>query len=192
MESGISESQLVYQAKEGCNRSFDALVELYKPFLGYKTKVYYLEGSDKGDVYQECLIGLHKAVRDFDLSKKCGFKTFARLCIDRHLVSSIKSANRDKHKILNWSKNLPDSESCYLIDHEADPYNILITREKLSILSKRLKELLSNTEKMTLRYHYQGFTYIQISSKIGMSEKSVDNALQRAREKIQRALEATN
>lgn len=191
MESGFSESQLVSQAKNGCNSSFNELAKSFGSFIGYKAKVYYLEGGDNGDVQQECLVGLLNAVRDYDFSRKCGFKTFAKLCIDRHLISSIKSANCSKHKVLNEAKKLSDLDSGCLLNSDADPYFVLKTKETIALLTKQIDNLLSGTENTVLSLHCRGLSYSEISLKTTMSVKSVDNALQRARQKIQRLLDSS-
>ena len=192
VESGNSESQLVNQAKEGCNRSFEALLVLFGPFIGYKAKTYYIEGGDRKDVRQECMIGLSNAVSDYDFNKKTSFRSFAKLCINRRLLSAVRSASRNKHQVLSHSKNLSELENEYLQCSESDPYEVLKSKERLRILIDHVQKTLSKIERETWKLHKQGFSYDDISAKTGLSRKSVDNALQRAQQKIQKALKRFN
>ncbi len=157
-------------------------------------------GADKEDIVQEGMIGLYKAVRDYDVEKKASFRAFAELCITRQIITAIKTATRQKHQPLNTyvSLNKPvyDEESeRTLVDIIAatkvsNPEEIIIDKEDYASIEEEITNMLSGLEKKVLSFYLQGLSYQQIAKIMNRHEKSIDNALQRAKGKIDKFLAA--
>ena len=164
-----------------------------------KAKKYYLIGADREDIFQEGMIGLYKAIRDYEQEKLSNFKNFADLCITRQILTAINTASRQKHIPLNSyiSLNKPvykDNEERTLIDtieeeKNKDPMDIFIGRENLENIKKIMEKILSPLEIKVLNLYVDGLTYEEISKEIGKDIKSVDNALQRVKKKLVKTLE---
>ena len=176
--------------------------EKYKNFVKAKAKSYFLIGADKEDIIQEGMIGLYKAVRDFDASKTNSFKGFADICITRQIITAIKTATRQKHIPLNsyisLNKPVYDEESeRTLLDIIAtsivtDPEELIISKEELKHIESKMNELLSDLELQVVEYYLNGKSYQYIADKLKRDVKSIDNALQRVKRKLEKHLENRN
>ena len=175
-----TDESLVSQARDGNTASLDTLMNRFKPLVKARAKDYYLTGGDMEDLIQEGMIGLYKAVLDFDRTKNVKFATFAGLCVVRQIQSAIKAASRQKHMPLNTSELLEDN-----IPHNLNnPEDLLLNFEAYQDMGDFIHENLSRLELDVLTLHLDGKTHIQIADQIGKNMKTVDNALQRIRRKI--------
>lgn len=183
--------KLIHDSNE---EALNFLVNKYRGFIQAKTRVYFLKGADKEDLIQEGMIGLYKAIRDFKGDKMSSFKTFAELCINRQVLTAIKAAARQKHEPLNayvsLYKPLSTQESTYtLLDmvvesNITNPEVLLIDEEEHVEREQKIANLLSKLEKRVWNLYINGYSYIEISQKLNMPEKSIDNALQRIKRKV--------
>lgn len=176
----------------------DALEEVinrYRRFARAKARGYFLIGGDSDDVEQEALIGLYKAVRDFRTGHQASFRAFAELCIKRQIITAIKTATRQKHQPLNSylsiSGGRPGDEMNdtavdeILVSHtDADPCDTVVADERLLTLRRSMDELLSSLEIEVLRLYLEGKSYLEIGDQLGRHTKSIDNALQRIKRKL--------
>lgn len=191
---------IIGKVHQGDSGALDDIINKYKDFVRLKARTYFLIGADKEDIIQEGMIGLYKAIRDFDEDKLSSFKAFAEVCITRQIITAIKTATRQKHIPLNsyisLDKPMHDEESeRTLLDVIAgstaiDPQELLVDREKLIDAELKLSELLSGFEKKVLHLYVGGSTYQQISSELNRHEKSIDNALQRVKRKFEQLMTA--
>lgn len=183
---------------QGNSHALDFLIHKYRNFVRAKARTYFLIGADKEDIIQEGMIGLYKAIRDYDGDKLASFKAFAELCITRQIITAIKTATRQKHIPLNsyvsLDKPIYDEEADRtLLDVIAgskavDPQELLVNRERLGDMQLKLSELLSGLEKKVLQLYLDGCTYQEISVELKRHEKSIDNALQRVKRKLERVI----
>lgn len=178
----------------------DVLMERYKEMVRSKARTYFLIGADRDDVIQEGMIGLYKAIMDYKSEKNASFHTFAQLCVVRQILSAVRVSSRLKHLPLNEyiSLNHPvndeDGKETTMLDLLPDPNgcspeDILMSIEERKRLDKQIDTSLSPLERRVLRLFLQGLDYIEIAEKIEKSPKSVDNALQRVKQKISRMLQ---
>ena len=178
----------------------DVLMERYKEMVRSKARTYFLIGADRDDVIQEGMIGLYKAIMDYKSEKNASFHTFAQLCVIRQILSAVRVSSRLKHLPLNEyiSLNRPvndeDGKETTMLDLLPDPNgcspeDILMSIEERKRLDKQIDTSLSPLERRVLRLFLQGLDYIEIAEKIEKSPKSVDNALQRVKQKISRMLQ---
>ena len=196
----ITDEQLLCDYKNGNQEIMDYLMVKYKSMVRKKARAMYLLGGENEDLIQEGMIGLIKAVRDFDVTQKTSFSSFAELCVSRQMYSAIEASNRKKHLPLNSYISLyEDSEqegegrSLPLIDtiessKENDPEVLYFGKEYTEAFAEQLKELLSPLENHVLYLHLMGTDYRTIAELLGKSPKSVDNALQRIKTKAQKIL----
>ena len=196
----MTEEQLLCDYKNGNQEIMDYLMVKYKFMVRKKARAMYLLGGENEDLIQEGMIGLIKAVRDFDVTQKTSFSSFAELCVSRQMYSAIEASNRKKHLPLNSYISLyEDSEqegegrSLPLIDtiessKENDPEVLYFGKEYTEAFAEQLKELLSPLENHVLYLHLMGTDYRTIAELLGKSPKSVDNALQRIKTKAQKIL----
>lgn len=196
----MTDEQLLCDYKNGNQEIMDYLMVKYKSMVRKKARAMYLLGGENEDLIQEGMIGLIKAVRDFDVTQKTSFSSFAELCVSRQMYSAIEASNRKKHLPLNSYISLyEDSEqegegrSLPLIDtiessKENDPEVLYFGKEYTEALAEQLKELLSPLENHVLYLHLMGTDYRTIAELLGKSPKSVDNALQRIKTKAQKIL----
>jgi len=171
------------------------LINKYKRLVKMKARSYFLIGADTEDIIQEGMIGLYKAVRNFQFKKLSSFKAFAELCITRQIITAIKSTTRQKHIPLNSyvSLNRPiyseDSDRTLLdiVDNMNinDPQDLFLNNEKLNILKKKIKRILSDLERDVLESYLDAKTYQEIAGELGRHVKSIDNALQRIKRKLE-------
>ena len=196
----MTDEQLLCDYKNGNQEIMDYLMVKYKFMVRKKARAMYLLGGENEDLIQEGMIGLIKAVRDFDVTQKTSFSSFAELCVSRQMYSAIEASNRKKHLPLNSYISLyEDSEqegggrSLPLIDtiessKENDPEVLYFGKEYTEAFAEQLKELLSPLENHVLYLHLMGTDYRTIAELLGKSPKSVDNALQRIKTKAQKIL----
>ena len=195
----LSDEELVEQVHLGNTNALDYLITKYRLFVKVKARSYFLIGADKEDIIQEGMIGLYKAIRDFKGDKLASFRAFAELCITRQIITAIKTATRQKHIPLNSYVSLDkpiydeDSERT-LMDVitsplSDNPEHLMINREEYSRLEGQMSEVLSGLEQQVLVLYLEGRSYNEISSLLNRSTKSIDNALQRIKRKLERHLE---
>ena len=199
----MTDEQVVIMAnEEESGTALEYILHKYKNFVRAKARSYFLIGADKEDIVQEGMIGLYKAVRDYDAEKKASFRAFAELCITRQIITAIKTATRQKHQPLNsyvsLNKPVYEAESeRMLVDIIAaskvsNPEEIVIDQEDYASMEEEIAKMLSSLENQVLTYYLHGLSYQQIARLLGRHEKSVDNALQRAKGKIDKFLEEKN
>ena len=196
------EYDIVLKASKGDKIALEYIIKKYKNFVKAKAKSYFLIGADKEDIIQEGMIGLYKAVRDFDASKTNSFKGFADICITRQIITAIKTATRQKHIPLNsyisLNKPVYDEESeRTLLDIIAtsivtDPEELIISKEELKHIESKMNELLSDLELQVVEYYLNGKSCQYIADKLKRDVKSIDNALQRVKRKLEKHLENRN
>ncbi len=186
----FSDEALIEKLRQGENDITDYILEKYKPLVRKKTNAMYLIGGETEDLIQEGMIGLFKAIRDYRPDKDASFYHFAELCINRQLYSALEASNRKKHQPLNSYISLSDQDNQgavaaeLLVDQERGPEQMVIEQELWEEYKKRLEQNLSKMENKVLQYYLDGNHYIQIAEIMGKSPKSIDNALQRIRQKI--------
>ncbi len=195
----MTDEQVVRLAHEADGTALEYLLNKYKNFVRSKARSYFLIGADHEDIVQEGMIGLYKAIRDFREEKLTSFRAFAELCITRQIITAIKTATRQKHIPLNsyvsLNKPIYDEESDRtLLDvitegWEANPEEVLISREDVSVIEGRIGKLLSGLEKQVLLRYLEGKSYQEISQEMHRHVKSIDNALQRVKRKLQKMLQ---
>lgn len=182
--------------------ALDYLLSKYKNFVRAKARSYFLIGADREDIVQEGMIGLYKAIRDFRAARQTSFRAFAELCITRQIITAIKTATRQKHRPLNsyvsLNKPVYDEESDRtLIDiissgKISNPEDIIIGREDFTTIEAKMGKMLSPLEMKVLRSYIEGKSYFEISEELGRSIKSVDNALQRVKNKLEKLISSDN
>ena len=197
-----SDEEIILEAKKGSNYAQEYLINKYENFVKSKAKSYYLIGADKEDIYQEGMIGLYKAIRDFNPEKLTSFKAFAELCVTRQIITAIKTATRQKHIPLNTyvslNKPIYDEESDRtLLDIIAtsiitDPEELIISKEELKNIESKMNEILSKLELEVLELYLNGKSYQYIADRLDRDVKSIDNALQRVKRKLEKYLENRN
>lgn len=197
----LDDDEILELIHHGDNQALDYLIHKYKNFVRAKARTYFLIGADKEDIIQEGMIGLYKAIRDYNEDKQTSFKAFAELCITRQIITAIKTATRQKHIPLNsyvsLDKPIYDEESDRtLLDviagsSEIDPQELLINQEKFGDMELKLSELLSEFEKGVLHLYLEGKTYQEISVELNRHVKSIDNALQRVKRKLEQLMETS-
>jgi len=189
-----SDEYLVTSAKAGDTSALDLLMNRFKPLVKAKAKDYYLTGGDLEDLIQEGMIGLYKAVLDFDWAKGAKFASFATLCVVRQIQTAIKAASRQKHMPLNTSLSLhsetsTENEFVELLDtRQNNPETLLLGREAYQDIDAFIQDKLSRLEYDVLMLHMDGKTHLEISEALKTNLKAVDNALQRIRRKVGKAI----
>ncbi len=193
------DEELVDNVRNGSNKALEHLINKYKNFVRAKARTYFLIGADREDIIQEGMIGLFKAVRDFKGDKLSSFRAFAELCITRQIITAIKTATRQKHIPLNsyisLNKPIFDEESDRtLMDvicegKVSDPEEMMINREEFKNIEGKMSEVLSELEWEVLSYYLQGKSYNEIAVDLDRHVKSIDNALQRVKRKLEKYLE---
>lgn len=186
-----SDEELIEKLREGDAEIADYIMEKYKPLVRKKTNAMYLIGGETEDLIQEGMIGLFKAVRDFDPEKEASFFTFAEICISRQLYSALESSNRKKHMPLNTYVSFSDqddSEGVHLeqivTEQTLSPEQILIEQEHKQEFFTKLEEKLSPMERKVLYLYLDGSNYTEIAAIMSKAPKSIDNTLQRIRGKV--------
>lgn len=195
----ITDEELILKLRDGESHITDYIMNKYKNLVRSKAKSMYILGADTEDLIQEGMIGLFKAIRDYDSGRDASFFTFADLCISRQMYTAVQASNRQKHKPLNtyisfYSVNNEGKEQEQeLIDTlqsnlEQNPEKVLIDKENVLLLEKKIEKELSSFEKQVLDLYLTGMGYAQIARVLGKDEKSTDNALQRIKSKLKKAI----
>lgn len=195
---GENDDEIVLKAKLGNIRAQEHLIAKYEKIVKTKSKAYFLIGADKEDIYQEGMIGLYKAIRDYKVDKMSSFKAFAELCITRQIITAIKTATRQKHIPLNTyislnkpiyeeepDKTLLDVISGFKI---TDPEELVIGKEQMEVMEGEMNKVLSELEKEVLQSYLDGKSYQEIACDMDRQAKSIDNALQRVKRKLEKCL----
>ena len=188
-----TDEEVVVLAQAGDGQALAYLLNKYKNFVRSKARSYFLIGADHEDIVQEGMIGLYKAIRDFQPSKLSTFRSFAELCVKRQIITAIKAATRQKHVPLNsyvsLNKPLYDEESDRtLLDviegRVTNPEDLYISQEDLARIQTQISEVLSDLERQVLEAFMDGKSYQEIAELLGRHVKSIDNALQRVKRKL--------
>ncbi len=197
----MKDEALVQLAQTGDEAAQEFLLDKYKSLVRARSRAYFLIGADSEDIIQEGMIGLYKAVRDYQEERNASFRSFAELCINRQMITAIKVATRQKHQPLNSyvSLNKPiyeaESEQTYLDFLQStssallNPETLFIGQENKNILEDQMMKSLSTFETRVLVLYLQGRSYFEIAHALDKPEKSVDNALQRVKKKLEKFLE---
>lgn len=196
-----TDEELIERLRDGEEQIMEYLMEKYKNLVRSKAKSMYILGGDTQDLIQEGMIGLFKAIRDYDSGRDASFYTFAQLCVSRNIYSAVQKSGRKKHAPLNFYTSIYASEGSkeetgaadyhggveLMADEEvSNPEEILIGQENMEQLQKYIEEELSAFEIQVLELHITGMGYVEIAKVLGRDEKSTDNALQRIRTKLKR------
>ena len=194
--SELSDDDLVARFQGGDELSVQVLLDRYRRFARAKARGYFLVGADSDDIEQEGLIGLYKAARDFRPDRQASFRAFAELCITRQVITAVKTATRQKHQPLNQYVSISGvrggddaaerSVEDLLDDHHvADPADTVVSRERMDTMRRSMAEMLSGLEVDVLRLYVEGKSYQEIGDQLGRHVKSIDNALQRIKRKLE-------
>lgn len=194
----LADEEIVQLAQEGEQFAVEYLVDKYKNFVRAKARSYFLIGADREDIIQEGMIGLFKAIRDYKPDKLTSFRAFAELCITRQIITAIKTATRQKHIPLNsyvsLNKPIYDEESDRTLmdilstSKITNPEEIVISREEFLFIEKKMGEILSSLEWKVLMAYLEGKSYQEIAVELKRHVKSIDNALQRVKRKLEKYL----
>ncbi len=195
----MMDETIVEAARQGNVSAQEYLINKYKNFVRAKARSYFLIGADREDIIQEGMIGLYKAIRDFRHDKLASFRAFAELCITRQIITAIKTATRQKHIPLNsyvsLNKPIYDEESDRTLldiisgNKVTDPEELVISREEFVDIEHKMGEFLSDLEWKVLMFYLDGRSYQEIARDLRRHVKSIDNALQRVKRKLERYLE---
>ena len=196
--SSLSDEEVVLLAQNGNSLAEEEIINRYKSYVGYCSSKYYMSGMEKDDIFQEGMIGLYNAIKDYNHPQK-SFKNFAILCISRKIISLLKASNRQKHIPLNSSFSLnlsaygenDDTSVLEVLDAKTaeDPLDTITKKEYYEFIETRIDKNLSIFEKQVLSRYVQGESYIDIATKLNTPVKSIDNAIQRIRKKAMKCLE---
>ena len=199
LESMSDEDIATFCREQESSMALEYLINKYRNFVRAKARSYFLIRADREDIIQEGMIGLYKAVRDFRSDKLASFRAFAELCITRQIITAIKTATRQKHIPLNsyisLNKPIYDEESDRtLLDilsgsRVSDPEELIISREEFSDIEEKMGEILSDLEWKVLMAYLDGKSYQEIAVDLKRHVKSIDNALQRVKRKLERYLD---
>ena len=198
----LIDEDIILEIKTNCdNQALDYLINKYRPFVRAKTRTYFLIGADSEDIVQEGMIGLYKAIRDFRNDKLSSFRAFAELCVTRQIITAIKTATRQKHIPLNSyisiNKPIYDEESDRtLLDvlpggQVSDPEELVISQEEYIDIEAKMEDILSDLEWKVLMSYLDGKSYQEIAVDLNRHVKSIDNALQRVKRKLEKYMEAS-
>ncbi|PYG84849.1 RNA polymerase sporulation-specific sigma factor [Ruminiclostridium sufflavum DSM 19573] len=193
------DEDIILDAKVGNEPALEYLINKYKSFVRAKARTYFLIGADREDIIQEGMIGLFKAIRDYKGDKLSSFRAFAELCITRQIITAIKTATRQKHIPLNsyisLNKPIFDEESDRTLmdiiceESISDPEELVINREEFLGIESKMSEILSSLEWEVLTLYLEGKSYQEIAEELDRHVKSIDNALQRVKRKLEKYLE---
>ena len=189
----LQDEELITKIKDGDKNALNYLMEKYKELVNMKVSKYYIVGAEKEDIFQEGMIGLYKAIKSYSEDKNTSFKSFANMCIERQLITAIKTSNRQKHMPLNSYLSLntsayDDEDNTELLDvfnnnAVEDPLDTITKKEYYKTVENVIDKSLSNFEKQVLARFMKGESYIDIANKLDAPVKSIDNAIQRIRKK---------
>ncbi len=192
--ANLTDEQIISQIKDGDEQALTFLLDKYKDLVNTKVGKYFIIGAEREDIVQEGMIGLYKAIKGFDNCKQNTFKTFANLCIERQLITAIKSSNRQKHMPLNSYLSLNTSAyddegdgtellETFEVDTIEDPLETIMKQESFNEIQNAVQKSLSKFEGQVLERYMQGESYEVIAKRLDTPVKSVDNAIQRIRKK---------
>ncbi len=191
-----TDEEIILLIKEGNQDATEYLLKKYSPLVRKSTRTLYLIGADTEDLSQEGMIGLFKAIQNYQTDNSASFYTFAKICIDRQIYSAIKASNRKKHSPLNsyisfYSRGSEDETE--LINNleagnDSNPEHVILDKENISYIEALLEECLSTLEKAVFHLYLDGKSYSDIAASLNKPVKSIDNAVQRIREKIKKLL----
>lgn len=191
-----TDEELIELIRKGEELALEHLIDKYKNLVKIKARSYFILGADREDIIQEGMIGLYKAIRDFKPEKQVNFYSFAELCILRQIITAIKSANRQKHIPLNSYLSLnrtvyDENDDCTYIEMLTDngnsnPEVLFIGNENKEDIEKKISHNLSKLEQQVLELYLNGKSYTEIAKLVGRDEKSIDNALQRVKKKVEK------
>lgn len=197
----MSEEKIILRAQRQDSEAIDYLMKKYKSVVRRKARTLFIIGGDQDDLMQEGMIGLFKAIRDYNKEKDTAFSTFAELCISRQIYSAIKSSNRLKNLPLNSYISIyapayleeNGKKGDFMVDMSMvamgqNPEEIFIDRETTDNAKEKLFGCLSKMEKEVMDYYLQGMTYQEIAQKMEKEAKAIDNALQRIKNKVNKAI----
>jgi RNA polymerase sporulation-specific sigma factor len=195
-----SDEELVAHVRAGNDAAIDILLARYRHYARAKARTYFLAGADKEDIVQEGMIGLFKAIRDFEPQKNAAFRAFAELCITRQIITAIKTATRQKHIPLNsyvslnrpaYASNEDDRplSEAIVAKEISDPMDLVISAEEVDGIRSSMDRILSSLEAEVLDLYMDGKSYQQIANMLGRHVKSIDNALQRIKRKLEHHLQ---
>ncbi len=190
----LADEQVVELSAEGDKLATEYILSKYKNLVRARAKDYFLAGADRDDLVQEGMIGLFKAIRDFDVTKQASFRGFAEVCVKRQLLTAIKTATRQKHQPLNSYVSLSkpvyeDETERTLVDmlaerESTDPEEMILRQEQAEAMEIQMAEKLSTLERTVLSLYLSGMDYREIAVKLNRTPKSIDNALQRIKRKL--------
>jgi RNA polymerase sporulation-specific sigma factor len=196
----MEDEQIVELVHKGNSEALDYLIHKFRQFVRVKARSYFLIGADREDIVQEGMIGLFKAIRDYKDDKSTSFKAFAELCITRQIITAIKTATRQKHIPLNsyisLDKPVFDEESDRTLmdmltgSQSLNPEELIISKEEFDRIEVKMNELLSDLEREVLALYLDGQSYQEISDELNRHVKSIDNALQRVKRKLEKYLDS--
>jgi RNA polymerase sporulation-specific sigma factor len=196
----MTDEEVILRIRNGNKKWMEYLIEKYKPLVRAKSRSYFLVGADREDIVQEGMIGLFKAIRDYRDEKSMPFRLFAEMCITRQIITAVKTATRQKHIPLNsyvsLNKRIFDEESDKMLIEVlhgvsvTDPEELFISKEEYGVIEGRMLEVLSPFEKRVLSMYLGGIAYQDIARQLKKPVKSIDNALQRLKRKIEKSIAA--
>jgi RNA polymerase sporulation-specific sigma factor len=196
----VADDELVERYRAGDQAALSELLRRYRGYARAKARSYFLVGGDREDVVQEGMIGLYKAIRDYSTESGASFSSFAELCVTRQVLTAIKTATRQKHAPLNTyvsfdrpSDDDPDrtvGESLIVEEEASDPLELLVESDELARLQAAFDEVLSGLEVDVLQLYVDGRSYQEIAELLGRRVKSIDNALQRIKRKLEQRMDA--
>ncbi len=200
--NNMTDDEIVQFAHNGNQAALEYLIKKYKNFVRAKSRSYFLVGADREDIVQEGMIGLYKAIRDYKTERLASFRAFAELCITRQIITAIKTATRQKHQPLNsyvsLNKPIYDEESeRTLLDvlkgsKLTNPEELFLSQEAYQMIENQIMEMLSELELRVLMEYLDGKSYKEIAGQLDRHVKSVDNALQRVKRKLEGFLQKNN
>lgn len=187
-----SDQKLLQKIQDGDEDAMDALLERYRGYVRMEARKFFLAGGDEEDLIQEGMIGLFKAVRSYEEGKDTSFATFAMLCVRRQIYTTVTASNRKKHSPLNnyisifdeYGEEEEHNLDQVLEDFVENPEEVLIQKEAIKGYYQEMEKKLSSFEKQVMRYYLRGESYTEIARKLGKPDKSIDNAIQRIRRKL--------
>ncbi len=186
----LSDEEIINLYKNGDSGAGEYLLSKYKTLVRKKARLYYLDGGDQEDLLQEGMLGLFKAMKEYDPSRQTSFFTFADLCVNHQMLTAVESANRKKHKPLNESvpiEGLDESKVIKSGNVNENPETLFVERETADQMLEEWKKLFSGMETEVFNLYLEGYDYLQIAEKLGKSGKSIDNCLQRIKNKIKKS-----
>ena len=197
----LDDEELIRRSRAGDEAAANELMSRYKAVVRNRASSYFMAGADQEDLIQEGMIGVFKAIRDYDEKKGASFRTFAELCIQRQIISAVKGASRMKHAPLNESVSLNRPvtdgdgsagtlEELLADEVETNPEKMLLLREDVNYISRNLDDILSALELQVWKMYVNGSSYKEIAEKLDKTSKGVDSAIQRAKKKLAEIIDA--